>query len=312
LSDIITGFERLSDFVRSTFVSRISEFFSAQDGFLRAVVSEVPNIEKYEITENQERFSSSVHIQRYFADLFEKLPLIAITTTGARQAFNQVGIQEFMNEYNPVVISSLDAPYTLADQDDLVVKINGVEYTIIFESIMFDDITDVSIKEFKDVVDQLLIFLRSYDVEGKLALRDVYSRPLEIVGGSAVTKLGFTSGQTPANTFIKYSLISESMEAVVDIVTSDRNQRVEIMDLLSSLFGFYVFDRYLGQWLEEEGFIFFTTNYSRRGESETFLDNAPVEKLYFDTLSIPVRAFVQIDREENFEELNISKEGIIL
>jgi hypothetical protein len=308
----IIGFERLNDFVRNTFVTRVGEFFNAQTGFLRDVSSEIPNIEKYEVTEEQERFSSSVHIQRYFADLFEKLPLIAITSTGAREAFNQVGIQEFMDENSLRVVSSTTENYTLADEDNLLIKVDDKEYDIIFETEMFTDISDISIDEFRSVMDQLFIFLRVEATDDKLTLYDRYGRALEIVNGTAVTKLGFTNGQVAEAKYHKYSLISETMDAVIDVVTSDRNQRIEIMDLLSSLFGFYVYDKYLGQWVESEGFVFFTTNYVRRGESETTLEGAPVDKLYFDSMTIPVRAFVQIDRVQDIEDLEFIPTGVML
>lgn len=308
----IVGFERVTDFVRSTFTRKIEDFFSAQDGYLRDISSEIPNIEKYEVTEDQERFSSSVHIQRYFADLFEKLPLIAITSTGARQAFTQVGIQDFMDEFSPFVISTTDQPYSLVDQDNLVVSVDGSSYNIIFDGLMFSDISNITIDDFRNIMNQLLMFIRVESINDKLVMYDRFSRRLVIEGGSAVTKLGFVIDQTSESKWVKHFMISETLNVIVDVVTSDRNQRIEIMDLLSSLFGFYVYDKYLGQWIDEKGFIFFTTNYSRSGESETVINNAPVDKLYFDSLSIPVRAFVLVDRVEDFQELNITPESIVL
>jgi len=67
----------------------------------------------------------------------------------------------------------------------------------------------------------------------------------------------------------------------------------------------------VGQWLYEKGYIIFQGDFTRRGESEILLDNAPFDKLYFDSVGFNVFAETQLIRETEAEDLNFFPEQVI-
>lgn len=313
MTDILE-FGRLSDFMRSVAVGKIQSYFESV--FVRQVLSEVPVIEKYEVTEQADgdKFVSSVHIQRYFSNLFEKLPLIAVTTVGGSARVQTIGgmlagdridSSEVFNQFGVL------APYSLADGDDLIIEIEDVTYTLQFRDSMFADINAITMREMQDVVKMLIQNVLLYDGgAGYLYMTDFYGRPIDIVGGSVVPKLVLHSGPSDRVRNQGYS-VAEEMSLVIDVVTADRNQRTELADVLCTLFGFYLFDKELGQWVYPSNAAIFQKDFSRKGESEMALEGAPVDKLYFDSVTITATVFGSVQRVSSVDSLTISSEGII-
>jgi len=309
----ILEFGRLSDFVRSTALVKVREYFESP--YVRSIVAETPNIEKYEISDQpeDERFVSSVHIQRYFANLFEKLPLIAITTVGASRFQMNIGKPLVNDGYVGSLVGSVSEPFDLDDGDYIDLEIGGITYSVLFSADMFTDIDVVSIQELHDLFLQLLPFVSVYDGgAGVLTLSDIYNRPIVVVEGTAVSKLGLTAGQGTASKRSQGLGISERMSLNIDVVTQDRNQRTELADVLSTLFGFYLYDKNIGQWVFPRNSIIFRGELNRQGESEVTLENAPISKLYLDSISVSLIAFASVEREEVIEDLTILAEQIIL
>ena len=309
----ILDFGRLSDFVRSAALARVTAYF--QSPHVRSIIAETPNIEKYEISDQPEdqRFVSSVHIQRYFANLFEKLPLIAITTVSSSRFQMNIGKPLINDGYVGSLVGSVPEPFDLDDGDYIDLEIGGIPYSVWFSADMFTDIDVVTIQELHDLFLQLLPFVSAYDGgSGVIALSDVYNRPIIVVDGTAVSKLGLTVGQGTASKRSQSLGISERMSLSIDVVTQDRNQRTELADVLSTLFGFYLFDHDLGQWVYPKNSIIFRGEMTRRGESEVALENAPISKLYLDSIDVPLIAFASVERMEEIEDLTISAEQNIL
>lgn len=309
---IIQEFGRVSDFVRSSVVEKVTTYFSSSN--VRDLVKEFPVVEKYEITEqdSEGKFQSSVSIQRYFSDLFQKLPLIAITTTGEKNVPLNLFDSIVVDSYAGILVSSLDEPYNLDDRDNLSVLIDGSRYDIIFNAEAFSDIHSILIDDLNMFFRQILPELIAYRFGSKLALADFYGREVIVIGGTALEKLGFVSGQGYVSIKRTSSLIAEEMDVQIDVVASDRNQRTELSDVIHTFFGFYLYDKEFGQWVWDNGFIIFKNNFVRRGESEASLQDAPVSKLYFDSLSVTVFASISIEREKDIENLTLLEEGILL
>jgi len=295
-------FGRLNDLVKNIFVHKLKEYFSWD--WIQRGYREIPFIEKYEIsTSSEERLITSVNIVMYFTDrIFEMLPLIAITTTGGRGKAWSVGFPYHYVRFKMVdIVSSLSAPYSLSKGDYFDIKIGDT----LVRAWFLDDFLNVSAD---DIANYLIegYGIRAYsNSDNKLVLSDFFDRCMIIVGGNALEKLGFQAGQCNYvdNVLVAGMTISEEMDVLIDVVCSDRNQRNELMDILSTLFGFYVFDENIGQWITDSAQILFRDRYSRRGESEMALGGENIDKLYFDSVSVPVVAFSFLDRnvEQNKE-----------
>lgn len=306
--ELATQFGRVGEFTRALFESKITAYFNTPE--VVAKLTEIPNIEKYEIADTvDDSFATYTQIVKYFPDIFEKLPLIAITTVGGRRRPMSVGFPTLsMKNHNPVLESSTTEPYTLAVGDDFRFSIGDKEYAIAFYAGGLPDFNNVTIDDLREYINQVFGTLRVRETENKLALVDVYGRDIYIVGGEAVTKLGFTAGQGPdTSKHYEWLTLAEDMEVLVDVAVSGRNQRIELMDILTSLLGFYVYDNDIGQWFAEDsqiGQIIFKDELTRRGETEQIYEGpAPESKVYSDSLSIPVTTLLFLERVKVDEDV---------
>lgn len=310
-SELLAQFGRIQDLVRVTFVDRLTAFFATPG--VKGRWQEIPQVQKYEKRQNQQDdFSTAASIVQAFPDLPQRLPLIAITTTGGAQWNIGVGFPDILTHvHNYVVISANEGPYLLNVGDTLNISIGPLLRTIAFYTGAFADFNAVSIAELQAYINQISPGLRVTEEVGCLALSDFYGRDITILGGSAMELLGFTLNQGPDLTkFYEYLVLAESMDVLVDAMSSDPNQRTELMDLLCDFFGFYVYDENIGQWLTSNSQILFDSSYARRGEYETVLGSAPFSKGYGDSLGIPIRVIATLERvadmgEYTFENLQL-------
>lgn len=302
--EIQAQFGRIHDVTRNMFLDKITAYFQTPSVVQR--LKEIPTIEKYEINQHSpDNFITAENIVMYFPDLFERLPLIAVSSVGGAQRPMSLGFPtQYQHNHYWVLPSTDPGPFTLVEGDDLQLQIGDKVYEILFLQHAFADWENISLDELTAYIEQILSFIKVQDLTSSWGIYDFYARDLYVVGGTAATKLGFTPGQGPDLTkSFEFLSLAEDLEVLVDVMTSDRNQRLEVMDIISSLLGMYVYDEDLGQWCfpliannPSGGQIIFSGAYSRRGESEVVPENAPYSKVYMDSVSIPVTTILYLQR----------------
>lgn len=298
-------FGRIHEMTRNIFLEKITNYFETSG--VRSRYAEIPNIEKYEITDaGIDSYSTALNVVAQFPDIFEKLPLVAITTTGGRRKPMNVGFPTaFSKSHDFGVISASDEPYNLTLDDTLRYTLNGSAQEISFPYNSLPSFTGVTISNLFEYFDQVASTLRVRNNNNKLELRDAFGRDIVITGGTAATKLGFSINQTnDPSEFYEYILQAEDMDVLIDVLSSDRNQRVELMDLIRTLVGVYVFEENIGQWLNSIGEVIFGDSISERGENEIPLDNAPFSKVYTDSITIPVTTILYLARNKTNQSIN--------
>jgi len=294
--EIQAQFGRIHDVTRNIFLDQITAYFQTPSVVKR--LKEIPTIEKYEINQHSpDNFITAENIVMYFPDLFERLPLIAVSSVGGRRR-EIVGFPTLTQQYHYTLLSSTkDAPYSLTVMDDLQLRVGDKTYDVVFMENAFANFDNVSIAEISAYFQQVISFVMVQDLAGKLGMIDFYSRDIFVEGGTAVDKLGFTMGQGPdTSKFFEYLFLGEDLGVIIDVMTSDRNQRVEIMDILSSLLGMYVYDENIGQWFTPLAQVIFQGQYTRRGETEIVQEGAPYSKVYADSVEVPVATYTYLQR----------------
>ena len=307
--EVKNQFGRLHEVTRNIFAERIEGYFKTQS--VNRHHKELPTIRKYEITQDAaDRHSTAQNIIMYFPDAYERLPMIAVTTVSGRQKPMNLGFPtQYQHNHYRVVASANPAPYTLVENDNLTLRIGGKDYEIVFMLNAFKDWNNISLDELNEYLLQVLSFVKVQDVEGRMGLFDFYSRDLYITGGTAADKFGFTVGQGPdLKKFYEVLSLAEDLEVLIDVLASDRNQRIEVMDIISTLFGLYIYDENIGQWLfplianhHTGGQIIFNGEYNRRGESEINQEGAPISKVYADSISVGATVILYLTRVKHNE-----------
>jgi hypothetical protein len=308
--EIQNQFGRLAEVTRNLFLDKILAYFQTSGVLLK--YREIPIIEKYEITTRKDdQFSTAANIVMQLPDVFERLPLVAVTTVNGRRRPMNVGFPlARAKNHQTLLVSANLAPYTtLVVGDNIRFSLNGKTVDVTFMENCFPSFASVSIASLADYFTQVAGSIRVKDSTGHMALVDFYGRDLTVIDGTAVTKLGFTPGQGPdTSKFYEVMELTEDLEVLVDVMASDRNQRVEIMDIIRSLFGMYVYENDLGQWFTPMCQVIFNGEYSERGESETPQEGAPYSKIYGDSISLPVTTMMYLERIKTDQGILVIKD----
>ncbi len=313
-SESTNSFGRVSDLIRDIFKENIQSLFTSTGIASNGLLAEIPIIEKYEIDQDQEdQMMTVINIILQFPDQSKKLPLIAITSIGGSQRVLSIGTQYISTEFYKAQILAPNAEtWNVNDGDTLIVYTKDGVHTAEMGQFMFADATKVTCDRLVEMINVQIPSLNcANDGTGKLIVKVKKDHDFVKIGsGTLNTVLGLVSGATDTGddhpVYGVYQL-AEEVDVSLDVVAGDFTQRNQIMDLLSSYFGFYSerFDPEMAtpaytkySWIgdtnsQENWQIIFSNRYRRRGESEVPFDgNPPRDRLYVDGFTIPITVIV--------------------
>lgn len=306
----VNSFGRLADLVRDIFKIRIESLFKSETMKQAGLLKEIPIIEKYEISAEGEegQFLTAVKVIEQFPDLSVDKPLIAVTSIGGIQKVLSLGTQYIDTEFHkPFVQGTVIQPFSLVDGDTFIVETRSGIHTAVFNSWMFQDISNVSGDRLAEMINVQIPDLSCFVTDtGYLVIRAKKAPDfVKIKNGSLNSKIGVIEGsEDNSDNYVPQGVyqIAEDMDISLDVVAYDRIQRNEVMDILADYFGFYLEKDIKYNWYgetdnNENWQIIFQNKYRRRGESEISLEASPPrDKLYVDGFVMPVIAIGYIKR----------------
>lgn len=242
---------------------------------------ELPTIEKYAIGDD-DPFLTTVEIVQEFPDILEKLPHVSITASAGNNRRMTLGVPLVAQVQDPPrVIGTAVEPFDFTTPQTLRYQVGYVDWPseVVFAPARFATPAAATAAEVAQVMNNQALYakarVQSNNSIGLLAGgREGGGRSITILDTSdalALTTLGFTAGQTddwnnttrpPANRYHQGSTVTIN----VDILTTDRNTRQELADLV---YGWGTF------WLER-------TNFELTGRSWT---NEAVQGEYYHCIA---------------------------
>ena len=314
-----SGFGILSNVVIDSFVSIITARF--EDAIARKeMVGEVPTIEKYEITDTVADGSTvEVNIIQTYPDIKQKMPMIAINSMGSTQRLMGLGSQIVkVTSMKPQIVSSLYEPYSLVNGMSFICTTDSGVHKALFDTTMFKNINAALASEVAAFINLQIPSLNCFaynDNTGngnKLVITTENDTDSILIGsGTCNSAIGISSGQSDSSLNYPFQEIiaqAEDMTIVIDCVTGDKNQRKELMDILAAYFGVYIAETNVYQWVSDINAVMnqlddislnlpptytqivFNKAFSRQPEGEIAIDGSERDKIYYQSLSVPVLA----------------------
>jgi hypothetical protein len=273
-------FGQLSETAKDAFKKELEKFFDYKSTDSEAKLTEIPNIEKFAIgeEEGEQSLETVVRMLMAYGDKPNQFPMIVITSTSGREKVLGIG-SNFVStvQYPPRVEGTTSGTISLTDGWTIEITTwplgteeSATASTITFSSVLFSDISSVTISDIVRAINvQALYYTAEETSSGTLRLKTggvcAQATPnyIEVTGGDAacLTALGFTIGQSdtylntqrpPMNRYYD----ANDMTINVDIVTDDINTRTELADLVRQFFTYYVEKRrfqFYGESYFEEG-----------------------------------------------------------
>jgi hypothetical protein len=306
---------------KDVFVLELRKFFDRND-ISASRLSEIPTIRKYDIstTPGEGSLETAVKLIQKFPDLDENLPLVAIMGSTGRNLPMGIGGQYVAPVARSSFISSANSePFVLAADDTLVYKTttdkkNEATSTIIFRNSRFSNIAQATSQEIIDEINFQSLYAKGVDDSGQVVLQ--YGGPLslnvtgdiEIIGGTALSALGFTVGQKalyadsiPFHRFHQ----ATSVDIAIEVASEDYNIRTELTDLVWSFFTFYMDTRdymFLGRSIFDNSIpkefyqIIIKVDPSISGEQEVPRPGDEKDKVFVNRINISVTTIQYTDR----------------
>jgi hypothetical protein len=252
-------FGQPTETTKDAFILEIRKFFNRQYQ-TSSIIEEIPTIRKYDISHNPNETSqeTAVNLIQKYPDINENLPLVAVLGVTGRNLPMGIGGQYVCVVRNPPIVEgSIQEPFVLT-----------VGQTISFETIDKDGTTRISTTTLrgsrftnivqataKEVIDEINFqsqYARGYMHNGKVQIG--YGGPetnningtIKIVGGTALSALGFTVGQQQTYTdVIPYHRYHQAttIDIGMEVVAEDHNIRTELTDLIESFFAYFLDSR---------------------------------------------------------------------
>jgi len=298
---------------KDAFILELRKFFDRQYQ-TTGKLEEVPTIRKYDVSfkPNEGSQETAVTLIQKFPDISEHLPLVAILgATGRNLPMGISGQKMATVHYPPLVECTNSEPFALADDQTIIYETstpaNEIHTsTILLRGSRFVNITQATAQEVVNEINFQSLYAHGVDNSGKVNL--VYGGPsgagatgnIKIIGGTAITALGFTIGQqalykdmTPYHRYYQASQIDVAME----VVAEDYNERTELTDLLWSFFTYFldsrqftflgrgIFDKNINEWYQV---IINTSSVSMSGEQEVPRPGDEKDKLYVNRVTVTV------------------------
>jgi len=308
---------------KDVFIIEFRKFFNRSNQ-TASMLEELPTIRKFDISFNPTESSqeTAVNLIQKYPDITEHLPLIAVLGATGRNYPMSMGLGgSFVDRVMdpPTIISTNAEPYALIDGQTIIYKttsFKGVinQSTIILRASRFANIAQATAEEVIEEVNFQALYASGAASNGKVALS--YGGPstsgvkgnIEIVGGTALTALGFTVGQKAEyKNFTSYNryIQSTSVDVALEVVSEDHNIRTELTDLLWNFFTYQMNDRsymFLGRStfdtnIKNETYqIVLKPDPSMSGEQEIPRPGDESDKLYVNRVNVSVTTMQFIDK----------------
>lgn len=309
----VQGFGNLDDKIRDVFVDNIRVLFQ-RTTYAQEMLKEMPNIKKYTLRDNTnvgnlQNAATSVRIIDAFPEIDKVLPLIAVTTLSGGQKIMGMGSQIVRDYMQVASLTSTNVqPFVVVSGMSFIVSIDGIVNTALFDPLFFANIGSATASEVAAAIQMQIPQLVCEDNGAghvMLSVKDDNNDHSMVIGsGSANSILGFLQGASDSSQ--NYALVrdlayTETLTSVLDVVAYSKDVRDELMDLVTSYFGFYMAEEAMPyEWFTEDSAagalqIMFKT-YSKSSEAETPLEgNSPYNKIYTQTMTLNIiaRQFVR-------------------
>jgi len=325
---------------KDAFILELRKFFDREYQTANKI-QEVPNIRKYDVSfkPNESSQETAVNLIQKFPDISENLPLIAVLGATGRNLPMSIGGQYMATvHYPPLIESTIIEPYVLMNGQTIIYKTittDGTEYTttIILRNSRFANIGQATAAEVIDEINFQSLYGHGLASDGKVQL--IYGGPInsgsasgtiEIVGGTAITALGFTIGHSAAYTsVIPYHRYHQatSLDIGIEIVAEDYNIRTELNDLVWSFFTYFMDTRdftFLGRSVftksipDEWYQVIIKPELTMSGEQEVPRPGDEKDKLFVNRINISVTTIQYIDKAVlipgTTTPLYINKDGV--
>lgn len=317
-------FGAVTEVTKDAFVLELRQYFETKYNKLR--VGELPRIDKYSVSGNvaNDPLETAVSLVRSYPDLTEDLPLIAITSTSGKNTKLDIS-----NKHTGMIVplafvtGSTTGPFALSDGMDVSLTTtpdgSGVQTSrIVFKSWMFANIAAATIYELMEAVKLQALYVAPFTTSiGNFGLRaggphgNPYPNTITITGGTALTALGLTVGQTNSNfgpsvNYYERKHTAADLTVNIEIMAESENVRVELTDLVYDFFAYVMEDRkfqFYGRSIfdptiqnETYQIILKDGDMSFAGESEVPRPADQKDKIYINRLAVPVTAILYSDR----------------
>jgi len=262
-------FSQLVETAKDAFASELTSFFSYKTTDASSKISEMPNIQKFELgaSGREDSLETVVNLIMAYGDTLDKFPMISITSMNLRERNMHLGDNFVANvQYPPSIVSSLAGPYDLDHGSgdawylDIQTYPDGSTSSettsrITFQRTMFADPTSVTAEELSARINmiQALYYTCAETHDGKFRISTggpcavAVPNTIEVTAGSSeiLLRLGFVVGDSdtylntdnpPKN---RYGIAGD-LSINVDVVSDDLNTRTELADLVSNYFTFYM------------------------------------------------------------------------
>jgi len=289
-----------------------------------STLEELPTIRKFDISFNPTESSqeTAVNLIQKYPNIKEHLPLIAILGATGRNYPMSMGLGgSFVGQVidSATIVSNNSEPYSLINGQTIIYEttsFDGIinQSTIILRASRFANIAQATAQEVIEEVNFQALYAAGSAPTGKVELS--YGGPgtssikgdIEIVGGTALTALGFTVGQKaqykdsiPYNRYIQ----STSIDVAIEVVSEDANIRTELADLIWNFFTYQMNDRgymFLGRSIFDPAIknetyqIILKPDPSMTGEQEVPRPGDEFDKLYVNRINVSMTTMQFIDK----------------
>ena len=256
-------FSQLVETAKDAFASELTQFFSYKTTDATSKISEMPNIQKFELgaTGSENSLETVVNLIMAYGDTLDQFPMISITSMNLLE--KKIHVQ-----YPPSIVGDVAGPYDIdhgAGEDPWTLSFTTlpsgstdteVTSTISFSRSLFADPTSVTAEELAERINatQALYYTCSATSDGKLRIETggpcAVSSPniITVTAGTILTRLGFSIGDTdtylntdnpPRN---RYSADAD-LVINIDVVADSLNTKTELADLVYNYFAFYMAKR---------------------------------------------------------------------
>jgi hypothetical protein len=308
---------------KDAFVLELRRFFD-REGQTTSKLDELPTIRKYDLSfkPNETSFETAVGLIQKFPNINEDLPLVAVIGTTGRGMQMGIGTTFVGQVHKPAIVAgTLQEPFDLSTIPSPTIMFktigaNGDEFTstIMLRSSRFTDLTQATAEEIVEEINFQSLYASAYFTDtGEVVI--AYGGPcnsgngdIEIVGGTAISTIGFTVGQksdytsqVPYNRYCQ----STSLDVAIEIVAEDPNIRTELSDLIWNFFAFQMDDRdymFLGRSIFNDSIpnetyqVIIKPDSSMSGEQEIPRPGDEKDKLYVNRVNVSVTTIQYVDR----------------
>ncbi len=268
-------FGQLVETAKDAIAAELTRFFSMKSDNIREKMFDFPAIQKFAHMgggSSQKSMETVVNQIMSFGDTPDKFPMIAITSAQVRERSLNIGGTHAQAGTRPARLlgnsgtinlqSGTSTPWTLklqtwplgtdSNYDD------PVETTLLFDPMLFPDISVASVDEIASAINMQALYLRAQrSPDGKLMIEaggpaaSGAQNAIAVIGGDAecLLALGYTVGQL--ETYLDYSeyvpfqrhAVCADITINLDVVTDELNTRTALSDLVFDFFSFYLADQ---------------------------------------------------------------------